>query len=164
VKPAPLPPEQCAPPRIPSDEQAAADPPQWTAAESALDVVTVPSALGEAAAARLKALGIPCRTTVPSSTHMEFLVPAGFDWLPWPPPVTYLSAGLWPIAALDASHQVSDAYQTIVTPPTALWAALAALSTASSSNSRRPGAGDTAPQPTGGVSPDGRTRHTRGDR
>lgn len=164
MKPAPPPPAHGAPPRIPSDGPAAAAQPPWTVAESALDVVKVPYALGKTATARLNALGIPCRTTVPSSTHMVFLVPAGADWLPWPPPVTYLTGGLWPITALNTSHRASDAYRALVTPPTALWAALSALSTASASESRPLCPGGTVPQPPGGLSPGGRAPQARGDR
>jgi hypothetical protein len=161
VKPAPVPPAHGAPPRFPSDEHAAADQPPWKASESALDVVKVPFAVGEAAAARLTSLGLRCRTAVPSSGHMMFMVPAGADALPWPPPVTYLTGGLWPITALDASHRASHAYQTLVTPPTALWAALTALSTTSSPNRcHRPGGGEAVPEPPGGVSPGGHARQT----
>jgi hypothetical protein len=133
-----------------------------TAVESALDVVKVPSTLAESAATRLKALGIPCQTTAPSSTHRVFLVPAGSDTLPWPASVTYLTGSLWPIAPLDASHRASDAYRALVTPPTALYAALAALSSAPAPDTSPPSAADAKPSLCA-VSPDRRARQTRGD-
>lgn len=161
MNPIPVPPTHGAPPQFPSDWPSGVDGPPWTAAESALDEVKVPSALGKAAAAWLEALGLPCQTT-PSSRTLVFLVPAGSGTLPWPPPVTYLTGGLWPIAALDASYRSSDAYRALVTPPTALCMALAALSGEPAPDSSPLGAGDTKPSH-GAMPPDGRARQSRGD-